>query len=386
MVWMMGILTIIALLLFLNILAGINRIGELEKFPAENHTELISVVIAAKDEEDSISSTIDSLLKQKQVDLEIIPVNDRSSDRTDEIIDTIARNHASVKPIHIKELPEGWLGKNHALSVGAEKATGTYIVFADADVNFSEDMLSKALACIKNECADHLTVAPAFTASSTLLKGFISIFLFGFTVLKRPWRANKNKRTGGIGIGAFQMIMKSCYQETGGYSRLRMRPDDDLAFGQHVKRLGYRQRIVTGLSDLKVEWYPDLKTAVRGLEKNVFAGFNYSILAAAATIIAVFVTHILPFILLIIGRPTIQIISLTLCFLLLCMYSLTTVKFTNFPIFIVLLLPLSASLILFTIVRSLWLTWKHKGIYWRGTHYSLKEMKQHFKQNQEGHR
>ncbi len=386
MFWVFFGLLFIWIILLIDFLQGIRKIPKLEHTVPSQASELISVIIAAKDEETSIHETLQNLANQKDVRCEIIAVNDRSSDRTGEIIDKTAALHSSIRAVHIDHLPEGWLGKNHALKKGAELAAGAYLLFTDADIEFEEQTLVKAITAMKAEELDHLTAAPDLKARSFALRGLISYFLFGFGYLKRPWTANQEKRRGGMGIGAFQMMTKSCYQKTGTHEAVRFRPDDDLALGQKIKAAGFRQKLVTAKQLLSVEWYPDFKSALQGFEKNAFAGLNYSIPLSLFALFGVLISQVFPFIFVFLGSPSVQIISAINILLLFCLYGLTTRSFTNYPWWMIFGLPFFALLFIFMLARALILTWIRGGIEWRGNRYSIKELKQFFRNSEEDHR
>src|ERR1044072_4267459 len=94
----------------------------------------VSVIVAARNEERNIEEALQSLLHQDYPELEIIVVNDRSTDRTGEILNRMAARDGRLRPVHLTDLPPGWLGKNHALYFAAQQATGEYLLFAAADI------------------------------------------------------------------------------------------------------------------------------------------------------------------------------------------------------------------------------------------------------------
>ncbi|MGI8316235.1 glycosyltransferase [Halobacillus mangrovi] len=383
MFWLLFILSIFWFIILLDFIRGFRKITSIENVLPERSSEVISVILAAKDEEASIQQTIESLVNQKQVELEIIAVNDRSNDDTGTILQKLSNKYNQMNCIHIESLPEGWLGKTHALWQGAKITSGNYLLFTGADIHFSPDIISKAITYMKKEKADHLTAAPNLEAQSVPLKGLISFFLFGFGYLKRPWTANNTKNKGGMGIGAFQLMTRECYQSVGGHYSIRLRPDDDLALGMRVKKSGYNQRLVTALKSLSVEWYPSLAAALRGFEKNAFAGLNYSILRALTAMAGVIISQVLPFLFLFSSFPKVQIISAVNVILLFYLYALTTKYLTTYSRWIIVGLPFFILLFIYMLGRALILTWVRGGIMWRGSHYSLKELKQNFKDTEE---
>ncbi|RWZ60156.1 glycosyltransferase [Halobacillus fulvus] len=383
MFWLLVVLAVFWTIVLIDFSIGFRKISSIDGISPQSYQDKLSVIIAAKDEETSIESTIRSLANQKNIRLEIIVVNDRSIDRTGEIARGLAKEFANVNAITIDELPDGWLGKNHALACGVLESTSDYLIFTDADIQFKEKAIAKAFHEFKEMDLDHLTAAPDLQGRSFWLKGLISFFLFGFGYLKRPWTANQSGSKGGMGIGAFQLITRPCYEAIGGHQAIKFRPDDDLVLGQRVKKFGFKQRLVTSLDSMSVEWYPSLRAAFRGFEKNAFAGLNYSVGLAVFAVAGVLISHVFPFIFLFTSSFEVQMISALNIVLLFCLYALTLTYLTNYSRWFVFGLPLFALLFVYMLTRALCLTWIRGGIEWRGSRYSLKQLKREFKRSEE---
>src|SRR6185436_11647222 len=132
--WAMLVLLVGLALTGADLVLGIMRIERLADLPShEGAAPLVSLVVAARDEERNVESAARSLLAQTYPALEIIAVDDRSTDRTGAILDGLAAVQPRLRVVHVTELPTGWLGKNHALSFGAAAARGDWLLFADAD-------------------------------------------------------------------------------------------------------------------------------------------------------------------------------------------------------------------------------------------------------------
>ena len=146
------------------------------------------------------------------------------------------RRSCAFQVLHIEELPKGWLGKNNALYRGFLQASGKWILFTDADVQFEKEAFAKALHYFERHKLDHLTAAPNLSAKKFWLKTFVAFFLFGFSYFKRPWAANNQKSKVGTGIGAFNLVSKKAYESFGTHEMVKMRPDDDLQLGMRMKQ------------------------------------------------------------------------------------------------------------------------------------------------------
>ena len=134
----------------------------LESVPVEDDQRLptVSVVIPARNEERNLKQALESVLALDYPDLEIIVVNDRSTDRTGAILEKLAKQDPRLTVLPIERLPSGWLGKPHALHRGAQQAQGEFILFPDADIVFQPFALKKAMAYVQANRFDHVTVIP----------------------------------------------------------------------------------------------------------------------------------------------------------------------------------------------------------------------------------
>ncbi|MCD5323098.1 MULTISPECIES: glycosyltransferase [Pontibacillus] len=334
---------------------GLKSIKALKEVQDHHSNQFVSIILAAKDEEKAIDQTLQSLINQTHEPFEIIAVNDRSQDQTGSIINKWAKSNPSrIKAIHIEVLPADWLGKNHALYQGTGTQKEMFYYSRMETFTFLTTLLTRPFHSLKR----------------------IKWTTFGFGFFKRPWTANKDySNKGGMGIGAFNMLNRSTYEAIGTHKSFSLRPDDDLYLGQLVKSSGYRQRLVTGMDELSVEWYPSLSTAIKGLEKNTFAGLNYSYSLSFIAVSGTFISQVLPFVIFIVGSNDHRSLSAIAIFLMLALMVMTTRKLTHYHSLYALTLPYSALLFIYTIVRALTITIKNGGIEWRGTFYSLKDLR-----------
>ena len=357
-------------------LIGLRKIDPLEKEEDLASGSLLSVVVAARNEEKQIGASILSQLEQTYKNVEWILVNDRSTDSTGTIMEQLTKTDPRIKVIHIETLPDGWLGKNNALYRGTQKTSGKWILFTDADVKYEKHAFAKALHYFERHQLDHLTAAPNLSAYRFWLKSFVAFFLFGFSYFKRPWLANNPKSKIGTGIGAFNLVLKEAYEAFGTHEKIKMRPDDDLQLGMKMKKAGYRQRIVTALQLIEVEWYGSLKEALVGLEKNTFAGLHYRISMVIFSVLGVFITNVLPFIMIFSGNKTIALLAFGNIVLSGILYVVVIKKLTLFSPMMFLVFPITALLFIYSIIRASLLTYKRGGIVWRGTTYRLSELRE----------
>ena len=184
--------------------------------------------------------------------------------------------------IHVKKLPEGWLGKPNALQAAYSRSSGEWIVFTDADVRFAPDLLRRTMALAQHENWDHMTLLAALE-----LRGFwevttVGYLGLGFALGFQPWKVSDPKSDTYFGVGAFQLVRRSAYQAIGTHRRLAMEVVDDIKLGKLIKLGGFRSGLSTSQHFVQIRWHDGFVNLVRGLMKNLFAGYGYSVCTRSA--------------------------------------------------------------------------------------------------------
>ena len=350
----------------------------LRVFPGQGRAQgrwpTVSVVVAARDEGAAVEGAMRSLLELDYPALELIAIDDRSSDATGEILDRLAAGDARLKVLHVRELPAGWLGKNHALFLGARQATGDLFLFTDADVEFAPSVLRDAVDLLEGEQIDHLALAPRLHLPGAWLAAVVAYFGRQFYVFLRPWRARDPRSSAYIGVGAFNLVRASAYRAVGGHERIALRPDDDVKLGKLLKAAGFRQDLRHAPDKLAVQWYGSVGEFVRGLEKNVLAGLDYHGILGLAGLAALFSLELLPWIVLA-ARDT-PARCAALAAILIGVGTLAAIlREMRAPVASAFLAPGAALVFVYTFARSILLTYARGGIVWRGTFYPLTELR-----------
>ena len=270
---------------FVLLVRNRNAIPTLPAFTETTTLPRLSVVVPARDEASAIGRAVGSLLAQDYPDFEIIVVDDRSTDATGDVVRELATNDPRVQALRVTDLPAGWLGKNHALWRGADRANGEWLLFTDADVVFAQGALRHAVGYAMSEGLDHLTLTPRLVARGLLLRAFVAFYGYAFIALWGAYLANDPKSKRGVGIGAFNLIRRSAYDGIGTMRSLSLRPDDDIRLGRRLRAFGYRQRVLNGNELLSIEWYPSLGAAISGLEKSMYSSMEYRAIDATGIIL-----------------------------------------------------------------------------------------------------
>jgi len=334
----------------------------------------LSIVVPARDEAASIGRALGSLLAQDYPDLEVIAVDDRSTDRTGDVLREIAARDSRLVVLRVDELPAGWLGKNHALWRGAERAMGEWLLFTDADVVFAPGALRRAVGYALQQNLDHLTLAPRLIAHGLVLRAFIAFFGYAFITLWGAYLANDPNTKRGVGIGAFNLVRRDAYERIGTMRALSLRPDDDIRLGRRIRGFGFTQRVANGMELLAVEWYPSLHAALVGLEKSMYASLEYRVLDSLAVLLFIAATMVWPFlgIFALGGIDRILLVAVVACLVvgLAETYRQSMGPLTPSAMLLVALLPFSALCFAYAIARSVYLA-ETRGVRWRGTIYPL---------------
>jgi chlorobactene glucosyltransferase len=229
----------------------------------------VSIIIPARDEERAVAAGVGSLLAQDYPDFEVIVVNDRSRDGTGAILEMLARESARLRIVAGSEPPPGWLGKPHALWLGARAASGELLLFADADVRYEPGCLREAVSLLREREADFLGLLPRLEAEgfweNVLLPFVIGAYYAGpglFANCRWPrWIA--------LGGGAGNMIRRSAYEAIGGHEALKASVIDDVALALRAKLSGFRTCAARAEDRVAVRMYCGFREVCAGFTKNV---------------------------------------------------------------------------------------------------------------------
>jgi len=384
----------------------------------------VSIVVPARNEEEHIRETLVQLLALDYSNYEIIVVNDRSTDRTGQIMDEVVDGAASaakaggverlnrgdeplrhpkarvnpetdlledadvqlhaeadrsvrptrLKVIHISELPSGWLGKTHAMWTAVQQASGDWLLFTDADVLFKPDSLRRAVAYAEAEGADHVVLFPRMIMKRPGEKMMIAFFQALFVFGHRPWKVADPKARDHMGVGAFNMVRRSVYDAIGTYRALRMEVLDDMKLGKVIKNAGFAQRNVFGEDLISLRWAKGAFGIVNNLTKNFFAVLSFQWWRTVVTIVGLGFLNLGPFLGVCLAHGWARVpYAIALGSLFLIYYGMSVRS--AIPPYYFFLHPVSTSLFMYTLLRSMFYTLWNDGIVWRGTKYPLEELR-----------
>jgi chlorobactene glucosyltransferase len=331
-------------------------------------TPRVSVIVPARDEERTIERTVRALLAQTYPDLEVVVVNDRSTDATGAILGSIADRRLVV--VNGIEPPQGWLGKPHALHLGAGRATGELLLFIDADIIYAPDAVAAAVARLEESGASMLSLLPHFE-----LHGFWehvaipNLLVVAFTMLPL-WLANKTRiPLFGAGGGPGNLIRRADYDAVGGHESLKDAVVDDVALARLVRRSGRRSEVALANDLISLRMYHGRREIVDGFTKNAFAVFNRNYVAAVVVLLLAVVVHALPYALAVTGNlaglATVALIVLSRVVLYTALgYRLDNALFGHIPMMLIWC---------WILLRSMWVTGVKRQLTWRGRTYDAKK-------------
>ena len=352
----------------------------------------VSIIVPARNEEVEIENCLRSLLSLDYDNYEVIAVNDRSTDRTGEIMEEIVKSSevrgapllagvarsgitgASFRVIHHSELPAGWLGKTHAMWAAANQATGDWLLFTDADVIFKPDSLRRALAYAEAEPADHVVLFPRMIMKRPgeymMIAFFQTMFMFGH----RPWKVADPSTDDHMGVGAFNLVRRKVYDAVGTYEALRMEVLDDMKLGKVVKNAGFAQRNVFGGDLISIRWGRGAFGILNNLTKNFFAVLSFQSWRTLISAFGLVFINLGPFFGLWLAhgweRLPFAIALVSLFFIYVGMSWRSAV-----PPYYFFLHPVSSAMFTYTLLKSMFVTLWNDGIVWRGTKYPLEELR-----------
>lgn len=324
---------------------------------------LLSIVIPARNESHIIEQTVRAFLAQDYAPLEVIVVNDRSTDETGSILHGISDSRLTV--IDGQEPPAGWLGKPWALELGSRSARGEILLFVDADVIFAPSAVRAAVAQLLSRRASLIAILPHYE-----MRGFgehVGMGMMAFaTALIPAWFSNRWQIAAlAIGGGSGNMVHRAAFDSAGAFDALRDAVVDDVALAQLVRRTGGRTLLVRGEELVRVHMYNGARGVVQGFTKNLFSitGRNYAI--AAAIFVLLILCHLFPYVYVFTGDlfalATVVLISVTRVVAFRSGgYSLANAVFLH---------PLTMALWAYIFLRSVWITGIRRQLPWRGRVY-----------------
>ena len=345
----------------------------------------VSLLIPCKDEQERIGPCLRSALEQDYPDLQVIAIDDRSTDATPQIMRDVAATHPRLLVLQVPHapLPPGWTGKNNALATGTRSAEGDWLVFVDSDVTLRPAAVRAAVSIGEHKQFDLVSFVPHFETQTFWEELIIPLCGMATSGMYQITYANSAMRPGtAFACGQFIALRRSVYDAIGGHEALVGKFADDVELARLLKRTGRRPRLAWGAELVRVRMYSSFKQIFRGWARNFFAGDAgkpWKIIAAMLVTLLCGLSFIPAFawglyrnaypVTPLAGWGWMATAGAHVAFLLGCLA--ISYRWSGNRVRMIFLFPLGAVLMLAILCRSLWMCWTGK-VSWRGTSYVVK--------------
>jgi|WetSurMetagenome_2_1015567.scaffolds.fasta_scaffold07198_4 chlorobactene glucosyltransferase len=330
----------------------------------------LTVVIPARDEEVGIEAAVLSHCTQEYPGLQVVVVDDGSSDRTPEILAELSARCSNLEVLRCDGPPPGWLGKPNALQRGLERAGGDYVLFADADVRYAPGAHARAMDLTARAGLDMLVLLPHQTGrgGALLMVSLLdAILLYG--VPSFLYNVPSFKRLA-LGCGAGNLVRRAAFEAAGGFGALRGEVVEDIAMGLAMKAFAGRYRAVLARDAVAVQMYPDLRGALEGFSKNLYAFVGFNPLRAAIGTLSGWLIHLLPPAVLLAAPwvPASFLLPAAVAAGLELILDAAMCLWAGYPLWVAPLYPVRAVLWNVAMALSAW-RYRTRGVVWRGRTY-----------------
>jgi len=271
---------IVLCVLYLVVVGAINmrKLHNLRDYQKIKTFPRISVLIPARNEEDTIGPCVSSLLAQDYPDFQVIVLNDNSTDRTAAILSKLGRCDNRLMIISGKPLPPDWLGKHWACHQLYQAADGELLMFTDADTVHTPDTLRCAAAALLEERADMLSILPRHNLCSLAEQLIMPVFALGaYANIPLPARLRPGNTKVVSSSGKLMLFRRRSYESAGGFQSIRQSVLDDLQLAERISLLGMRYRVFDGTDNVSCRMYHNWTALHLGLTKNVFPSYGYNV-------------------------------------------------------------------------------------------------------------
>jgi chlorobactene glucosyltransferase len=249
----------------------------------QTNMPFLSVIVPARNEAHTISNCLRDLTSQTYPDrrLEVIVVDDSSSDDTFRLASEHAKDRSNIRVIEAGPLPEGWQGKSHACWVGASKARGEWLCFIDADTRQAPRLLEAAVREVFTSGADLLSLHPRQDMVSFWERLLMPPAFMSLMILLDARAINNPNSSRAMANGQFILVRKSAYLAAGGHQAIRSAVLEDVRLAERVKRAGYRLQLMGGGELIHTRMYTGLRPLWQGLARSGSELFGIPLTAAA---------------------------------------------------------------------------------------------------------
>jgi glycosyltransferase involved in cell wall biosynthesis len=229
----------------------------------------VTVIVPARNEEATIVACIESLACQPEI-AEILVVNDQSTDGTSRVVSNLKRKVSNLRLLETAGLPDGWVGKNYALWIGAQQANGAWLLFADADAVHESNSVARALQIAQQQKAALISFSPQQITETWYEKALIPYVYLRLAKHFPYENVNDPKSPAAAANGQFLMIRRDVYDALGGHASVAGEVLEDLALALRIKSTGHRIWFGSGEGIVRVRMYRSFGAMWQGWKKNLY--------------------------------------------------------------------------------------------------------------------
>lgn len=260
-----------------------------------SNAPLVSILVPARNEQGRVlADCFRSILRQDYGRFEVIAVNDRSTDETGAILETLAQSDERLRVIEGSEPPAGWLGKPYAMQQAFTLARGEWILATDADMIFDPAALRTAMNRTLEAKGDAITLIPHFEARSFWERVMIPTWAWVFLMFTLFYRSNDPKTQGAVGIGGFFLMRRKVLERIGGYQALQNEIMEDVRLAEMIKRSGACLLTVYAPNLISTRMYSNFREMWECSTKNWFSGVKFSLPFALMCVFSMYLLSLLP--------------------------------------------------------------------------------------------
>ena len=342
----------------------------------------VSIILAARNEEEALPATLDSLLKLDYPDYEVILVDDASTDRTGTIAEEYAQRTAAgrLKVIHNQGRPDGWTGKVHAMHLAARAAQGEWLLATDADVVHHPQALLRAMSLALRRGLDFLTLVPQIEVGSFWERVGLPLFSFAIASYYPLFLVNNPRCHRALGVGAFILMRRRELEALGGYAQIKGTVIDDLRIAELFKFNGRRTCLAATWGLLRTRMYGNGQEVWEGLCRTSFEAMGFSVTKVLAAVVLIVIFDILPWLTVLalawrgvwpghsLLPPSTMALALSTCLLSALVYLPFLLVLRVSPVY-VFTLPLAAAFYAGVALDSMLASVFRSGVRWKGRDY-----------------
>ncbi len=234
---------------------------------AADESPLVSVVIPAHNEGERIEPAVRGVLSQEGVRLQLVVVLDRCTDRTRSHVEAAAAGDPRMTIVVVDHCPADWAGKCHAAAAGARAATGTLLLFTDADVRFEPSAIARAIALASSRKADLASLLPALEVRHGFEHRWQAVASFMLMRIFPAERVNRDCNPRAFANGQFLLFTREAYQSIGGHEAVKSDLLEDIAFARLIKRAGHRVQLFAADQFVRTAMYDSAEEFRRGWQR-----------------------------------------------------------------------------------------------------------------------